>query len=170
MQRPQTLLASTFDLIAEADLDAVAEVLGNNPGLIDQPTFFAGGTLLHYAAAKSTPEMVGLLLSLGFSVDARGKHYGDTPLHAACSWGRTENGRVLLAKGAALDGTASHTDPLFGAVLSQSLETVAFIVGAGADVRRRHMLESGDCVDAAEFARSKGYEAIEAFLRSAGDG
>lgn len=167
MQHPKTVLAATFDLIAAGDVPAVDEVLRANPELIDKPTFFAGGTLLHYASARSTPEMVALLLASGFSVDAPGEHFGDKPLDAAASHGQTEVARLLLAHGASIKGESSYTDPLFGAVLSGSLETVQLLVAAGADPNRRHTLDSGQIVNAAEFAALNGQQGIAGFLQSA---
>jgi len=170
MQRPQSLLAATFDLIATGELDAVKAIVRANPELVDQPTFFAGGTLLHYAAARSTPEMVALLLELGFSVNALGKHFGDKPIDSAASNGRADNARLLIENGASVHGDSSHTDPLFGAVLSGSLQTVQVLLAAGASPRSSHTLESGQMVNAADFAELNGQPSIATFLRSMAPG
>jgi ankyrin repeat protein len=170
MQRPQSLLAAAFDLIAAGELHPVRETVRANPELVDQLTFIAGGTLLHYAAARSTPEMVALLLELGFSVNAPGKHFGDKPIDSAASNGRADNARLLIEHGASVHGGSSHTDPLFGAVLSGSLQTVQVLLAAGANPRSSHALENGQVVNAEDFADLRGQPSIATFLRSVAPG
>lgn len=160
-----TLPPSPMALIAAGALSAVREEVKAHPELIDQPTYFAGGTLLHFAAAESSPEMVGLLLELGFSADMPGAYYGDTPLQAACANGRTQNAALLIAHGARLDGEHSYTSPLFAAVVNGHIGTVELLVIRGADPLRRHTLESGHCVDAEGFARLKEQLACAQLLR-----
>jgi hypothetical protein len=52
---------------------------------------------------------------------------------------------------------------LFGVVLNGSLETVQLLVAAGADPHRSQMRESGQVVDAAEFAGLNGRQSIAGF-------
>jgi hypothetical protein len=52
---------------------------------------------------------------------------------------------------------------LFGVVLNGSLETVQLLVAAGADPHRSQMWESGQVVDAAEFAGLNGRQSIAGF-------
>ncbi|KQY51931.1 hypothetical protein ASD14_04460 [Lysobacter sp. Root494] len=111
--------------------------------------------------------MVHMLLDNGFDANARGKHYGDTPLHAACRNGRLDNARLLLDRGAIVDIQHSYTNPLFGAIIGSCLPIVALLVDHGIDVNVRYTLESGANVDAVEFAELRGQQECADFIRTA---
>ena len=149
-------LAQAFDAINANDISGVRAYLLSHPEMVDAKTFFAGGTLLHYAAAKSTPEMLRELIALGFDVNKAGATYGDLPLDTACTNGRYENVEYLLSMGAKLDVSSSHRNPLFGAIVGSSPRVVRLLLEAGIDPSVEYVLEDGSTVDALAFALSRG--------------
>ena len=160
-------LTVAFTSIESGTTHDIQSIIKAHPELIDQCTYFAGGTLLHYAAVKANPEIVGLLIEMGFGVNARGKHYGDTPLRAACCNGRLDNAHLLLDRGATIDTQHSYTNPLFGAIVDGHLPIVALLIGKGIDTGIRYTLENGVNVNAAEFAELRGQQECADFIRTA---
>jgi ankyrin repeat protein len=154
--REQTPLAAAFDRIADGTIETTRQMFSAHPELINAHTFFAGGTLLHYAAGNSTVEMVELLVEIGFDVNLLGKTFQDSALHSACSHGRLENAQALLRLGALIVQERSFTDPLFGAIIGKSPAIVELLMRSGADGAKRYTLESGDNVDAYDFAMRRG--------------
>jgi uncharacterized protein len=148
----QSPLAAAFDYIADESIEKVKEVLITHPELVDLHTFFAGGTLLHYAAAKSSTEMIEVLVKMGFDVNLRGKTYQDSALHSACCNARLENAQTLLRFGAIIEQQSSYNDPIFGAIIGKSPAIIELLAISGADLSRRYTLESGDNVDPYDFA------------------
>ena len=160
----QSPLAVAFDRIASGDVEQTRSLLLAHPELANLHTFFAGGTLLHYAAAKSSVAMIELLVAMGFDVAVRGKTYQDSALHCACTHGRIENVRALLRLGAPIEQHQSFTDPVFGAIVGKSPETLELLASSGADLARRHTLDSGEIVDPYRFAILKGEHACAAVV------
>lgn len=160
---------SPFTLLERGDVAGIQKYVSEHPESINKRTFFAGGTLLHYAAAESTPEVIDVLVGSGFDLDKAGETYGDTPLHAASANGKSENVKKLLSLGARLDTSTSYTNPLFGAIIGSSPDGVTLLLNAGIDPRIQYRLDDGSIVDALGFARKRGESecerVIEAFLQ-----
>ncbi|GAB3092285.1 hypothetical protein GCM10027159_06820 [Lysobacter terrae] len=162
-------MAAAFDCIADGSIEKTKQILVAHPELVNAHTFFAGGTLLHYAAAKSSAEMIELLVDLGFHVNLPGKTFQDSALHSACCNGRLENVVALLRLGASIEQKASYNDPVFGAVIGKRPDIVEILFRAGADLAQRYTLESGDNVDSYEFAVLKGaHECAETIAKLSG--
>jgi ankyrin repeat protein len=152
----QSPLAFAFDCIADGSIEKTREILLAHPELINIHTFFAGGTLLHYAAAKSNVEMIELLVQMGFDVNLRGKTYQDSALDSACHNGLLENAQALLQLGAKIQQQHSYNDPVFAAIIGNSPAAIELLAAAGADLAKRYTLESGDNVDSYDFAVLRG--------------
>jgi ankyrin repeat protein len=150
--RNQSPLATAFDYIADESIDKTRELLIAHPELINLHTFFAGGTLLHYAAAKSSVEMIELLVEMGFDINLKGKTYQDSALHSASCNGQLENAQALLRLGAVIEQQSSYSDPVFGAIIGKSPAIIELLAASGADLSKRYILESGENVDPYEFA------------------
>jgi ankyrin repeat protein len=155
---------SPFVLLESGDVAGIRQYIQSNPDSINEKTFFAGGTLLHYAAAESTPEAIRVLIELGFDINRKGDTYGDTPLDAACANGKHANAEMLLSLGAGIDVSASYRNPLFGAIIGSSPEIVSLLLKAGIDPKIRYELEDGSFVNAIEFARRRGEVECEMVL------
>jgi hypothetical protein len=82
-----------------ADRAAAQAVLDANPGLLER---LARGDhdVLVYAAAKGNADSAALMLDLGFPIEIRSEEFNETPLHAACWYGRASIARLLLDRGA----------------------------------------------------------------------
>jgi uncharacterized protein len=152
----QSPLALVFDCIADGAIEETRKILLAHPELINLHTFFAGGTLLHYAAAKPSVEMIEFLVQMGFDVNLRGKTYQDSALCSACHSGLLENAQALLRLGATIEQQHSYNDPVFAAIIGKSPGVIELLAGAGANLARRYTLESGDNVDSYDFAVLRG--------------
>jgi uncharacterized protein len=162
-----TSLAQAFDAVADDEIDAVKDYVLSHPEIVNAKTFFAGGTLLHYAAAKSSPEMIRTLVTMGFDVNKPGDTYGEMPLHSSCTNDMYENAGVLLSLGAELDVSESHRNPLFGAIIGSSPRIVDLLLKAGIDPDIEYQLEDGSVVNALGFARKRGDAECEKVLLAA---
>jgi uncharacterized protein len=152
----QSPLAFVFDCIGDGAIEETRKILLAHPELINIHTFFAGGTLLHYAAAKPNVEMIELLVQMGFDVNLRGNTYQDSALCSACHNGLLENAQALLRLGATIEQQYAYNDPVFAAIIGKSPGVVELLAGVGADLARRYTLESGDNVDSYDFAVLRG--------------
>lgn len=145
-----------IEYIDENNIPALDSLLDLHLDIIDAKTFFAGGTLLHYASAEGAADAVNLLLKKGFDPNKPATTYGETPLHAACRNGNVENMEILLAHGGHIDTSESYRNPLFAAIIGSSSEIVQRLLEAGIDSNVVYTLEDGSVVDALEFARRRG--------------
>jgi ankyrin repeat protein len=62
-----------------------------------------GDSPLHYSAINGSVPCVQMLLALQADVNRTSARYGETPLHKAVLFGRTEVARLLIQAGAALE-------------------------------------------------------------------
>jgi len=85
-----------------ADRAAAQEQLARDPGLPGRISEDQQAAALIRAAETGRVQAIGLMLDLGFPVDARGGEHGGTALHAAAYHGSADAVRLLLARGADL--------------------------------------------------------------------
>jgi ankyrin repeat protein len=93
-----------------ADRAAVQEQLARDPGLPGRVGEAQQAAALIRAAETGHVAALGLMLDLGFPVDAHGGDRGSTPLHAAAYAGSTDAVRLLLDRGANLDARDATWD------------------------------------------------------------
>jgi ankyrin repeat protein len=93
-----------------ADRAAVQEQLARDPGLPRRVGEAQQAAALIRAAETGHVAALGLMLDLGFPVDAHGGDRGSTPLHAAAYAGSTDAVRLLLDRGANLDARDATWD------------------------------------------------------------
>jgi len=86
-----------------ADSGAVQRQLALDPGLPGRLTDAQRGAALVGAAQAGDVAAIGLMLDLGFPVNARGGEDGGTALHAAAYAGSAEAVRLLLERGADIE-------------------------------------------------------------------
>jgi hypothetical protein len=84
-----------------ADREGAQRELADDPGLLDRMTETERGAIVRAAQTGDTAA-VGLMLDLGFPLDARGDD-GATPLHAAAYAGSADTVRLLLERGADIE-------------------------------------------------------------------
>ncbi len=87
----------------EGDLEAVRELLGEDPSLSRTRFDELESTPLHVSAHRGHGGIVALLLEHGADPNAREGCSGTTPLHWAAESGQVGVAEELLARGAALD-------------------------------------------------------------------
>jgi ankyrin repeat protein len=109
-------------------------------------------TALGDAAYLGRDEMVRLLLEAGVPAAALG--------------GQVDAARALIEAGASIDGTSgSGLTPLMNAARMGRLDMVHFLVGVGADVRRRYYESRWEpSRSALDFAVENGYAEVAAYL------
>ena len=138
------------ELVEAGDVEPVAEVLAEQPGLAHQfvPLLREWGEEqwlpLHRAAYHGHVEFVAMLLDVGAKVDSRTRylagpfHARCTALHFAASGGYGELVKLLLERGATLEVLDAHqATPLLRAARYGRAEAVHALLMAGADPERR---------------------------------
>jgi ankyrin repeat protein len=96
--------------LQHADRAAVQEQLAQDPGLPSRLSEEQQAAALIRAAETGHPASLGLMLDLGFPVDARGGDHGGTALHAAAYAGSADVIRLLLGRGANLEARDATWD------------------------------------------------------------
>ena len=95
-----------------ADRAAVQEQLAQDPGLLGRISEGQQAAALIRAAETGHTPALGLMLDLGFPVDARGGEDGSTALHAAAYAGSADPVRLLLDRGANLEARDATWDSI----------------------------------------------------------
>ena len=106
------------------DIDLVRNILNNNvdPDARDS----SGGTALHAAMFQKNTEIIMLLISYGFDVNAKGTSNGYTPLHDAVWANNLEAVRILLKHRARTDIRAKDgLSPYEKAKMEHKMEIVS---------------------------------------------
>ena len=153
-------------------VDAGARLEGNPENALVNSNFTAAEHLVH----RGAPLTLATALCLGRWDDAERLAPTATPrerqfaLTLTALKGKAEAVRKLLALGVDLNGVSpdlySHATALHHAVSSGSVETVATLVDAGADLGVRDTAYDGTPLGWAEYSQGKPeYDAIAAYLR-----
>ena len=162
MTETPTPVALIWKSISAGDIAQVTKLLADYPSQIDARIPFGGGTFLHLAASKQSPEMMSALITAGFDIDKPSSVDGHTALMAACSYGNHQVAKYLLDQGAKIDVSDPSRNPLFGAVIGQSMEAVELLLERQVDVEARYSGASMEDMDAISFALERGESAIAA--------
>ncbi len=100
------------DALVDADLDRLADILEEQPTLINQPISLLKCTPLVAAIEMKRTDIVDFLLGMpGIDLDARGSSR-QTPLHAACAGGDVALAKRLLRCGAKVNTCDGQSTPL----------------------------------------------------------
>lgn len=103
LSSPMTALSvdSLHQAAHSGDIESVRTFLKNNVDPDERDSF--GGTALHAAMFQKNTEIIMLLISYGFDVNAQGLVNGYTPLHDAVWANNLEAVKILLTCGARTD-------------------------------------------------------------------
>lgn len=131
-------VAAFFRACEAGDLDALHELLSNEPGLVRERDA-VGSTGLHHAVRH--PDAVRLLVERGADPDARDRGDNATPLHFAAGGGHLESVRALLDAGADVHGSGDvHKGDVIGWAAREGNEAVmALLLERGA---RHHIFSA----------------------------
>ncbi|NUQ62975.1 MAG: ankyrin repeat domain-containing protein [Pirellulales bacterium] len=131
-----------FSAVAIGDVEQVRALLAQDPKRANT-LGHDGYPAIHFAIDMNHRAMVTALLTAGCDVNLRNKSdytgwKGETPLHTAASWGRTEIAAQLIAAKADVNAIDEHhCTPLHGAAGSGSLVVVRLLVHSGARLDAR---------------------------------
>jgi len=144
-------------LAIKEDSPKVVAVLLNHPAIKVDEANANGETALMMAALKGNVDLTKRLLERGGAVNRAGW----TPLHYAASGPEPALVALLLDRGAAIDAPSpNRSTPLMLAAGYGSIDAADLLLARGADARLRN--DKG--IDAAEFARRAGRDALAARL------
>lgn len=154
-------------LLKANDLEGVRKAFRDHPEEINAHSGIAGGTLLHQAAGKSSPEMVRLLVGLGFDVNLPSATRGDLPIDSAAADANIENVRLLIALGSHLDVSEPQRNPLLAAitagrgrseddVIIRAPEVAEVLLRAGLDHGKQYAKQGSKGANAKEKAENWG--------------
>jgi ankyrin repeat protein len=122
-----------FTVAREGDLQAVEEMLGQDPSLVHQKGQ-NGSTPLHLAALQEDVAVLTVLIEAGAKVNA-GNDYGYLPLHYAVMAGQYENVALLIEAGTDIDATAAWGNTALHLAASRHrLAEAELLITSGADV------------------------------------
>lgn len=151
--------------IRESDLTTLVRFAREQPKELTKLTPF--GPWLHFAAVRSTAEIVKFLIGTGADVNARYDFEkgeisptGATALRRAASYGRVDIVSLLLENGACLHVENTFCNTLFGAIYSGSSEVVQLIVDAGIDLSVSYPTDTKVNMDAIAYAIERGETSI----------
>ena len=142
------------------DLAAAKRLFSEHPEQLEAYTPFAGGTWLHFSAARGAIEIVQYLLGLGMGVNEGDMREGQTALKDATYAGHYEVAEFLLDHGAVMDVSASIRNPMFGAIVGGSLEIARLLIDRGIDTSVRYNSPTMKNMDAIAFAWMQGEHEI----------
>jgi ankyrin repeat protein len=151
-----------FGAIRDGDSYRLRELIAAGANLRDEDEHGCF-TALGEAAYLGRDDMVRLLLEAGAPADDSAH---ECALGAAALGGQVDAARALIEAGASIDGkSGSGLTPLMNAARMGRLEMVQYLVGAGADVRRRyHESRWEPSRSALDFAVENGYAEVAAYL------
>jgi uncharacterized protein len=139
----------------EGNLTRVEEIFSLYPGEIESEVP-GWGTWLHYAAAHANLDIVKYLVEKGLNINKYEKNDDGNALNSACMNGNYEIAKFLVDNGAEMDTSDPIRNPLFGAVVAPSLETVKLLLERGIDSRVKYDYGSGLLMDAMGLALERG--------------
>lgn len=118
--KPYPLISAAIRI---GDSQRLSELFISFPEMVELkvPAF---GSWLHYAAAVGTLEIVQLLVSMGFAVNAIEERRGQRPIAMAASTGNHSIVQYLLTEGSIVDTSNAICNPLF-ATIAGSVNTNA---------------------------------------------
>lgn len=150
------------------DAESVSRLLESGES-VETPDW-AGWPPLVWAALRLHDEVIEVLLDAGADIEAighGGKNSGTPLMMAAKKLGGSETMALLLARGAAVDGTDQYgRTALMIAAKHGRTENIAFLLERGANPNARSMLEKNST--ALALARAHGRDEAARLLEAAG--
>jgi hypothetical protein len=158
-------LDSILKIIESGNAERLRQLLATNPLLASNPR------LLH-RAAKVNAECCIALLEAGADTEAMDSFWGSSALTSAAATGRVDTVRLLLDRGALVDGPLfARNAALIYAAASGKIEVAKLLCESGADVDRDSLDYPHSALNVAEELAplsNKGQGLVAEYLRSVG--
>lgn len=120
-----------------SDVDAIDKLFAERPTLKGLSTSWT--TLLHDVVTHSCSlAVIDHLIKLGFDVNAKTKGEGMNVLSCAAYTGRADIISLLLKRGAMVDVSESHLNPLIAAIGQGNIESVKLFIDEGVDLNIKY--------------------------------
>jgi uncharacterized protein len=163
MNPPDKTTRAIYRASMDGDAQTLLSLIGANISRLHTNTPF--GTPLHIAASRGDLALARILVELGADINRRGGTFDGAPINSAASNGHLSVIQYLIEQKADLDTSTPERNPLFGAILNGSLETVELLLSAGMDASIQYSGESMKNMGAIEFAIERGQKEIVDFLQ-----
>jgi ankyrin repeat protein len=151
---------STASKIVEAikleNLDMIRTLFKNNPDQKKLFTPFGSQTWLGYAAQTGKLNSLKVLEDIGISIDQGDKRENRKPICSAAANNHDDVVDYLLGKGAELDTETSVSNPLFAAIVGDSVRAIKLILKAGINSQVRYNTNTMKDMDALAFSIMRG--------------
>jgi len=130
---------------------------------------YGNGTLLHWAASRTLPELIEYAISKGMDVNDV-NDLDSTPLSIAADRVAKDAVACLLRNGADPNvGHGKHATAIVDAVIAGHLNIVKILIDHGADVNATYRAsDNGESINPLSFAEDYGHKEIAALLREHG--
>lgn len=123
------------DAAENGDNETIKKFLRKYPAAINAQNLSSQMSAMDYAVWKGHTETVALLIEKGADIETKNRRNGWTPLMNAARWGHNAIIKLLLKRGAPIDGEGCSV--MVCAVLSGKLETVKLVLKSGANPDRK---------------------------------
>ena len=146
-----------WQALERSDIAVLDQCYAQDPGIIEFKAP-ALGPWLHIAARRGQLEAVVWLMARGVDPNEppTSRHRKGNALSVAASKGFRDLVEILHQAGAALETGDPSANPLFGAILACSSDTVDYLLNAGIDSEVQYSGYDGPYMDALAFALERG--------------
>jgi uncharacterized protein len=155
---PYPLISDAIDMGA---VDEVKALFERFPEFVEFPVPGFGNWLI-YACQYGSISVIKYLIDRGIDINGTNNAGDQSPLEAATSAGRVEVVSFLVKNGAVPGTRTARLNPLFGAVIGESVECAQLILATGIDARLRYVMgdSNNPSIDALAFALLQGQSDI----------
>lgn len=152
----KSIASQIVEAIKAEDIDLFKRLFEENPTQRDIHTPFGSQTWLGYAAQIGKLKSIKELESLGLDINLGDKREARKPICSAAANDHSEVVEYLLSRGADLDTDLAVRNPLFAAIVGNSIESIHLLLESGINVDVRYDSDTMHNMDALAFAVMRG--------------
>ncbi len=147
--------------VTDGDLKTVKELIGDNPELLNEITFF--GSWLNRAATNGRLEVAQYLIDEGIDINKNSGVINSSPLGCAITTGKIDMVKLLVENNAVFDVSTKENNPLFNAISSKKIEIVKYLIEQGIDITVSYNINNKE-QNAYIYSKYNGTEEITNFI------